>query len=279
MLADKVVIAPVSYRLVWKDAESETKARLVEEQAAAAAVEAGMEPVRGDVVKEAVQKVLGRSDRCVSSDCLAKVAVEVGAEQAVSVSIEESGAQHKIAVALARGEGTVGELFGEMQVVLKGVRSMVKEVLESEQRAEAAAVEPEEKQAGPERIEEEPRPGAIIVHDKPDPGIQLSPVPFYITAGATVALTATALVLDKVVADRWERLSDGDEDVDYWEKSRTLQKVDRAVIGFACAGVVATGVLFFLTDFKGDEADGEGAVSIEVGVASDSAGAIVKGRF
>ncbi|MDD5306578.1 MAG: hypothetical protein PHU25_04580 [Deltaproteobacteria bacterium] len=121
--AAKVAVLPVGYRLVGEGSTSSEKARMVEEQVAAAAAEAGFEAVRGAPVKAV--------GPCVEASCLPTVAGKLEVDQAVLVTVDESGALYEITVFLARGSGRSGQVTGPFAAALVKTRELAKEALET----------------------------------------------------------------------------------------------------------------------------------------------------
>jgi len=101
--AEAVGVAPVEYRLVGEDEPSPQKARMVEEQVAAAIGEAGRVPKRRDVPPDA---------------------------PLVRVAVEESGALYEFTVEIVGGEVEKGRFTGPFAGMLQEVRRTVRRLVE-----------------------------------------------------------------------------------------------------------------------------------------------------
>ena len=249
-LAQKVAVLPVSYWLVWKNAESVEKAKAIQEEVAEGAFEAGFEVLRGAEVEDAVWSSAGvKASDCRDSECLSSVAEKLGVENALFVSITEEGLLYNVEVILAKGEAESGPLGGNFAKLKKGVRSMVKTVLQSTKK------EPEPEATPPPSIETETEPEPEPTTEEQAESKGISPIPFYITAGLTSAIAITYVVTESVGYARYNKLEEGDQDD--WENKKDalkpLQTTSRVFMGLTVAGAIATTVLFFLTDFDKDE--------------------------
>ncbi len=78
---------------------------------------------------------------------------------------------------------------------------------------------------------------------------RLPPVPFIITAGATLAVGISWIAVDAEVKSTYDAAKENQIEA-LKEEGEKLQKVDGALLGFTLGGVVASFVVFLFTDFK-----------------------------
>jgi hypothetical protein len=252
--AAKVAVLPVPYRLVGEGAPSAEKARMVEEQVAAGAVEAGFEVVRGDRVKAV--------GPCVEPTCVPTVAGKLEVDQAVLVTVDESGALYEIKVFLAQGRSQSGQVTGPFAAALQKARSLAREALETARAIapKPAALPPEPAPApapAPRPAVEQRRPPPTVIIreeapppvDKPRDGAQRGLwIASWVGAAAGTAAIVSGLVLS-FVDDPCE-----DESRDHGCKER----LDLSSIGLPMLSVgavaAALGVAgIFLLDDGGDD--------------------------
>jgi hypothetical protein len=160
--AARVAVLPVAYRLVGDGSTSAEKARMVEEQVAAAAVEVGFEVLRGAPVKAV--------GPCVEAACVPTVAGKLEADQAVLVTVDESGALYEIKVFLAQGRSASGQVTGPFATALVRARELAREALETARAIapKPVAPKPEPAPAAPPAAEpKRPLPTIIIREEAP----------------------------------------------------------------------------------------------------------------
>ncbi|MCK9462385.1 MAG: hypothetical protein M0R80_22395 [Proteobacteria bacterium] len=144
--------------------------------------------------------------------------------------------------------------------------------LEELQAAIAAepAPAPEEEPVTPV-AEEEPEPTpqpALTDPEKDESKKRLGPVPLIVAAAATVGLGVGTVVLDFQVGDRFDKADKTGRSSDR-DGAESLQVVERVFFGVTLAGLVTTGVLVFLTDFKKKNSEGEVATSAVIPLVLD----------
>jgi len=280
-LAQKVVVLPVSYWLVWEDAASVEKAQAVMDEVGLAVSEAGYEVVRGDPVASAAASASGaKAADCRDSVCLSKVAAQFAAENALFISITEEGLMYNVEIILAKGEPEVGPLGGNFAKLLTGVVSMVKTVLlpASKSADETVPKEPEPV----EYVPVEPKAAqetetATAAEETEDTGEKsLDPIPFYAVAGVTGALVLSWVIVESIGYSKLDKLESGEWSED---DAKKLQTADRVLLGLAVAGAIATTVLGVLTDFSGNQEE-QAVAKLPVPTVIENGGMLViEGRF
>ncbi|MCP4195620.1 MAG: hypothetical protein GY762_00575 [Proteobacteria bacterium] len=265
--AQKVAVLPVSYWLVWEDAQSPEKEQAVFQEVVQTIEESGYQVVSGSDVDNAARIASGsKATDCRDKDCLSQVATHLEVDNAIFVSIAEEGLLYNVEINLAKGDqeyGPIGGNFGKLRI---GIQSMVKAAL-------GPAATPEEPEDRPEEAQSQTESGMREVRDNGKP---LGPVPFIVTASVTGALGITWIILESV---GYAKLNKHDDDPNYWSEqdAARLQTADRVFLGLTLAGVVTTTVLGFLTDFSNKT---DGPVEALVPTPVENGGMlVVKGRF
>ena len=271
--ADKVAILPVSYARADGGEVSSQTVKKIEDEVARGAQEAGFEVVRVE------------RGSCEDSDCLAKVADELGADEAVAVSVVvEDETSYSLKIVYAHREKVEQERTAGFFVVLEWLRGSVALSLQKAVAAEPAVEEPvvdepgEEEPVVEEPVVEEP---VVVEPDEDEGGI--SPAVLYVSAGVTGALLIAWGITDIVVHGKYKDLEESDADREQWlddrESARNLQTADRVLLGFTAAGLVTTAVLFFVVDF--DDVDDAPVKVTGFGPAPTAGGGwlLLSGRF
>jgi tetratricopeptide (TPR) repeat protein len=108
----------------------------------------------------------------------------------------------------------------------------------------------------------------------------LGPAPFIVAASLSAAFGVTTIVLDAKATEKYDDAKKANSQT-LLDDAKGLQTGGRVTLGLTAAGVVATGVIFIITDFgnQGEKAD-ETAMSTVVPLLSDQgAGVSIVGRF
>jgi hypothetical protein len=276
--ADKVAILPVSYARADGGEVSSQTMKKIEDEVAKGAQEAGFE-------------VVGVERRsCEDSDCLARVASDLGADEAVAVGVVvEDETSYSLKIVYAYREKVTAERTAGFFVVLEWLRGSVALSLQKAVAAHPAVEEPVvEESVVEEPVVEEPggeepggeEPGGEEPVD--DEG-GVSPAAMYVSAGVTGALLIAWGITDIVVHGKYKDLEESDADREKWlddrESARSLQTADRVLLGFAAAGLVTTAVLFFVVDFD-DKDDAPVEVTGFGPAPTDGGGGLLlRGRF
>ncbi len=276
-LAQKVAVLPVSYWLVWEDAESVEKADAVMDDVGLAVAESGYEMIHGDPVNEAAASASGaKAADCRDQACLAAVAAALNADNAMFISITEEGLMYNVEIIMAEGESESGPLGGNFTKLLAGVVIMVKTAL-PKLKEEVAEEEPLPVEYVPVVSEEpasEPAPEPEAAEDKGKK--KLNPVPFYVVAGVTGALAISWVIVESIGYSKEDELTSGEWSVD---DAKKLQTADRVLLGLTVAGAITTTVLGFFTDFSKKQ-EGKTISRIPVPTAIENGGMLmVEGRF
>jgi hypothetical protein len=265
--AQKVAVLPVSYWLVWEDAQSREKEQAIFQEVVRTAEESGYDVVVGTDVNNAARIASGsKAIDCRDRSCLDQVANHLEVDNAIFVSVAEEGLLYNVEINLAKGDQEYGPIGGNFAKLRIGVSSMVKAAL-------GPAATGEKPEDGAEEGQPEPQDGEPQPTDRKKP---LGLVPFIVTASVTGALGITWVVLESVGYSKLKKHENGDE---YWneEDASRLQTADRVFLGLALAGVVTTTVLGFLTEFRKKK---DGPVEALVPAPVDNGGMlVVRGRF
>ena len=260
--------------------------------------EAGWEALPAEAVAGSIGRI-SPDGPCAEADCLAEVAKDAGADEALLISIvDEDRTSYDLKVALANREGVEVQKTAGFFVVLEWLRGTVALILQKPARepeeVEGAAPVAAGEIAGEGEAEiaakdgggEEDGPGENGPANQATPkdGKKLGPVPFYVSAAATGALLISWGVTDAVVHSRYEELRDDDMEREDWlekrDSARSLQTADRVLLGIAAAGVLATGVLFFLTDFDREvEEENPGVRAVGPTAFEGGGGLSIAGEF
>ena len=261
--ADKVAILPVSYARADGGEVSSQTVKKIEDEVAKGAQEAGFEVV----------KVEQRS--CEDSDCLAKTASDLGADEAVAVGVVvEDETSYSLKIVYAHREKVTAERTAGFFVVLEWLRGSVALSLQKKVAARPAVEEP---------VVEEPVVEEPVVEEPGGDEGGVSPAAMYVSAGVTGALLIAWGITDIVVHGKYKDLEESDADREKWlddrDSARSLQTADRVLLGFAAAGLVTTAVLFFVVDF--DDVDDAPVKVTGLGPAPTDGGGglLLRGRF
>jgi tetratricopeptide (TPR) repeat protein len=153
----------------------------------------------------------------------------------------------------------------ELRVAVGTEESLAEE--EAKRLAEEAASQPEP--------EPDPQPAEQEVLG--DGGKPLGLAPLIVAAVLTAGLGATTVALDFQVGQRFDEADETGETADR-DGAESLQVAERVFFGLTLAGVVTTGVLLFLTDFKKKETEGETGTTAVAPLVLDRGAGLALGR-
>ncbi len=243
-LANRVAVLPASYTVANSGEETDEPTRMIQEAVLNGVQDAECEAVLGPEVAEAMKKAVPEGAKCEDKACLLSVANEAKADETILVAVTKLGdMEYEIQVVLGHGEEATEQKNDGIYLVAGEVRRLVAVLIQKSifSRKEAAV--------GPEPIMETDttakEPESVSRN-------RVSPKVFWPVLGVTGALLAGWAATEIVVYKRYEALKSGGKDKAYWDTTNTLQKLDLALVCLAGAGVVATGVLLFLTDFENE---------------------------
>ncbi len=266
--ADKVAILPVSYARADGGEVSSQTVKKIEDEVAKGAQEAGFEVVKVE------------QSSCEDSDCLAKTASDLGADEAVAVGVVvEDETSYSLKIVYAHREKVTAERTAGFFVVLEWLRGSVALSLQKAVAAQPAVEEP----VVEEPVVEEPVVEEPVVEGPDEDEGGVSPAVMYVSAGVTGALLIAWGITDIVVHGKYKDLEESDADREKWlddrDSARSLQTADRVLLGFAAAGLVTTAVLFFVVDF--DDVDDAPVKVTGFGPAPTDGGGglLLRGRF
>jgi len=271
-IAEKVAIVPVSYTMVWEKTKSPESALIVEDNVAAGAKEAGYEVIRGTKVSKVVNAITGKNSKCNQKECLEKVAKELGVEEAIFVSVEETGPRHVYKIFFSKRSGTAGEKTGAFFKASQEIKTQVERILSKP----------------PQKIKKttakQPTSVSKISDNEETTDKKLSPKAFYITATATGVFAITWGVLEIIGHSKFKNLESSNEDLGTWndekDKIKKLQTFDRVAMSLTMAGVITSSVLFFLTDFSKDKDNNKSGIDAIAPVVNNNGGSLmIQGRF
>jgi hypothetical protein len=284
--AERVAVLPVSYTMYKTNASSEERALKVADAVAMGVERAGLEPVRGDEVTAASRELAPDGESyCNQPACAREVAAQVGAAFAVFVSVVDKEGQFDIEVLGTDSEPITASPFGTFRSMTRRVSGLVetsiREAVSMRGTPPSAPVDDETTSAGPKEEPPPPSPApdntaetvAPPVEDEDDGGI--SPVPFIVTSVLTGGLIAGYVSVEVIGYKR-------DQDNATEEDTRTLRITSRALLGCAATGVVASVVLFFLTDFHSGDAEAAKTARnwhVLPSLAPSGGGLLLEGRF
>ena len=271
--ADKVAILPVSYTRADGGEVSSQTVKKIEDEVAAGVQEAGFEVVRVEDRRS-----------CEKSDCLAGVADELGADEAVAVDVlVEDETSYSLKIVYAHREKVEEERTAGFFVVLEWLKGSV--ALSLQKAVEAPVVEePVVKEPVVEKpVVEEPVVKEPVVKESVDDEEGISPAALYVSAGVTGALLIAWGITDIVVHSKYKDLKESDADEEKWlddrESAQNLQTADRVLLGLTAAGLFTTALLFFVVDF-GDKDDAPVEVTgFGPAPTAGGGGLLLRGRF
>ncbi len=112
---------------------------------------------------------------------------------------------------------------------------------------------------------------------------RLSPVPFIITTGATLAFGLSWIAVDAKVTSKYDA-AEANQSESLKEEGEKLQKVDGALLGFTLGGVAASLVLLYFTGFKKESEQKKPADRVKLGsiapvVMNNGGGVAMGGSF
>jgi hypothetical protein len=271
--ADKVAILPVSYARADGGEVSSQTVKKIEDEVAGGAQEAGFEVVRVEL------------GSCEDSDCLRKVADELGVDEAVAVGVVvEDETSYSLKIVYAHREKVDEERTAGFFVVLEWLRGSVALSLQKAVAAEPVVEEPViEEPVVEEPVVEEPVVEEPVVEEPVDDEGGVSPAVLYVSAGVTGALLIAWGITDIVVHSKYKDLKESDADREKWlddrESALNLQTADRVLFGLTAAGLFTTALLFFVVDY-GDEDDAPVEVTGFGPAPTDGGGGLLlRGRF
>ena len=261
--ASTIVVARGKYRAVLEEQYSEKDARLVADTVTAALTEVGWTPQEIDT-------------ECADKDCLAVVAEENTADNAVYVSVDQSSSLYEFKIVTLSGETTTFTKVGPFSLAMEALSKAVKETLGTPPPPEKEATVEEKKTVSQENL---PVQESTRTDDR-----RALKVLFGVGAGLTVS-TAIAGTITTVFAfkskdelqepDEWETLSAWNTEKDRCDKLAISSWVLWGVTGALAATSVTLGVLAFRKD-KGNGKRVELGLPI---ISNDAAMLVLTGKF
>ncbi|MBN2804552.1 MAG: hypothetical protein JXR91_15775 [Deltaproteobacteria bacterium] len=307
--AKTFAVLPVNYVDANSGEADINGAKQVLEYVKKALTESGYTPVDA-----ALPSNLAKTDDC-NKECLIQIAKEMHSEDAISVKIEDSDQiTYSANIIFAKRESISAETSDAYFVFLEWIKfEVIKAVLVPAVEKENTAVittDSSEKSAGDSNTTDpdensdsadESKENSVSGNEiKPDESSQnnknstsdkkkLGKLPFFITAGTTVAFGITTLIIDSasdskfesVKSDALNRIKSASEIRDEVDSINHLNSARNVFLSFTIAGLVATGVLAIFTDFKKDKKTTESKLKLSPVIAgTDKSGFfILNGSF
>jgi hypothetical protein len=254
--SDKVVILPLSFESDIS-AITEPSRTTLEQAVIEGAGDAGMEICQGSCATSAA-KAAGQGDTYQDRSCLARIAQEAQAGEALAVRVVERGElDYELILVFAQG-GTVHRHAEDgFFVVAAELRRLVALGLTQGKATQQPAL------SEPAR------------ESRPTPDLELRPRPvnaqvFWAMLAGT-GVSAMAFVATDLTGLTLFRRADSASELE------TLQLIDRMLLGTTAALSVATFVLAFFTDFHSGRADERNKSNIEI--APSPTGLVLQWRF
>ena len=267
-LAESVAVLPVTYKIYRTNKASQERAVKVKEAVVRGVENAGFTPMTGaDIDQESESLASPNEKYCLSSECTLKVAEKVGADLGVLVWISDQDGQFDIQIITTHAEPIAKSPFGTLKSITKRIEALVSDSLKEAARnlpkAEAnpgqttqdtsdektdeeaaAGVEPEDEETEPDTTTDETvmPPAPVVSKKKP-----FDPPVFWSLFGVTAAV-GVGYGISETIGFVKKKGTDNPSSSDK-KKLESWQLANRITLGITAAGVIATGVIAFFTNF------------------------------
>jgi hypothetical protein len=228
--------------MVWEDKSSDSRAQIVADRVCNTIEESGLECEEFE-------------ETCPDKSCLKERFASSAFDEAVTVSVEQTGAEYEFQLFLAKGTSAVAEITGPMEVALEKLAGLVKSAVVEPLRkdiAEDASSVVEDADPGEEE------PGASLDDTDQSKRSKIRPAPFWAVLGVTSAAIVSWAVVEGVGYGRLKKHNDlepEERSQSEIDRLKTLRIVDWALMGISGAGLAAMVTLAAFTDFKKDKED------------------------
>lgn len=284
-LAESVAVLPVTYRVYRTNQMSEERAAKVKEAVVRGVENAGLTPMTGaDIDQESSALASPNETYCKSSECTLEVAHKVGADLGVLVWVSDQDGQFDIQIITTHAEPIAKSPFGTLKSVAKRIEALVEDSLKEglrnllskagadnstttmngETDADDAPVDGpiDETESSPIADHSKAPPAPIVSKRKP-----FSPPVFWSFFGVTAAV-GVGYGISETVGFVKKKETDNPSDSEE-KKLEAWQLANRITLGVTAAGVIATGVVAFFTEFK-DSSELSRANNVELAGPSKS---------
>jgi len=221
----------------------------------------------GKTVKESGREVILLTKECSDSLCLFQIMENHQADQAIFVSVEQTGMSYEIKLVLARGKGVKTKVVCSFSEALEEVQRIVLLALDAQTKKE---IEPKEEKTEPK---DEQQMHVELERNGP------SPKAFWISLGITGVLVLSWGIVEGIGNSKLKSFSDKNADErtqNEQNRIKNLRIADGIIFTAAAAMVATTTVLFFLTDFENKKPK---SVSFTPAIMSNGGAFVLQGSF
>lgn len=239
--AQKVAVLRGSYVLVMEEEHSDAKARIVADTVCKTIEDADLACVRVDA-------------ECSSTSCAKEYMKAHAVDEAVTVTVEQTGAEYVFQLFPAKGLSDMTEKTGAMPDALEALRRLVQKsvITPVKEAAKTKAAAEGPTAASPASENKDP------ATDPPDAGKSarrkpIVPAAFWATFGLTVAAVGSAAVIETIGYSKWQNFLEeapADRSANEKESLSHLRTANRALWSIAAVGLVTTIILAPFTDFN-----------------------------
>ena len=234
--AQKVAVLGGTYLQVMEGETSEARAVIVADRVCKTIKESGLECLRVN-------------ETCSDEACLKQQSAALATDEAVLVSVEQTGAEYEFHLLSALDRGAMTEHTGTLDDALAALDRLVKTSVaaplnqQPESAPSSTPVPPSVE--GPAENTDTPASG--------DRSKRIRPPVFWSVFGVAIASVAAATALEVVGYRQWQDFKDlpsSERSADEKDRLESLRIADRVMLGVSGAAVIATVVTAAFTDFK-----------------------------
>ena len=235
--AQRIAVLSGSYLQVMEGETSDARAEIVADRVCKTIRTSGLECVRVN-------------GKCSDEACLKERADALSTDEAVLVSVEQTGAEYEFHLLSAQDRGAMTEHTGTLDDALAELDRLVDASVISplEQPPETAPLPIPA--ASPSIEGPSENTGTPTNADRPR---RIRPPVFWSVFGVAIASVAAATALEVVGYRQWQDFKDlpsSERSADKKDRLESLRIADRVMLGVSGAAVVATVVTAAFTDFK-----------------------------
>ena len=297
---DTVAVLPVLYELYRTQTPVMERAEKVTDAIVRAIEENGMHAITGVGVNNALQAVSSSDPHsCTYEACLSTVAAKIGADYAVAVSLVDKEGQFEISVNINGAAPFASNPYGTFNSMIHRISGVVGSTIrELREKKESETSVPNQASIVEQPVESAP-PVVNIDAEAESPPVEESTMVkaplqlsnsgnedsrkrrlprgvFYSSLGITLAIGAAYASVESIGYVKWRDEKQRSESTpENEEPIENLRLSSRVLAGSLCAGVVATTIFAFFTDFKG----GEKGVAVVPAFTNDAGYMLIHGRF